>query len=317
MIEHLRGREKAIEKLGLAPRRAEWVALAALHSGLFLRSQYARFLRDGRAGSRVRSQRLVDALTGRGLARDTQLPGIGRVCLLHSKTVYRVLRAPHIRHRREAGRGTMLRRLLSLDCVVGREGRHWLPTEPEKVAAFAALGIERGILPKRVYGRSGGGRTVRYFGWKMPVAVDARAALFVYVDAEGETYAELLSWGAQHARLWSALKERGIRVEAAVASASAERLAGARPVLDRWLSRGLGKASGLAPAERAELRLLERAASALDLVQLERLGGFQAALERITRLRRKAAGGGDGAAYVRIDAARMWRSDLAGAGAPP
>ena len=66
MIEHLRGREKAIEKLGLAPRRAEWVALAALHSGLFLRSQYARFLRDGSAGSRVRSQRLVDALTGRG-----------------------------------------------------------------------------------------------------------------------------------------------------------------------------------------------------------------------------------------------------------
>ena len=182
------------------------------------------------------------------------------MCRLTSKTIYRVLGAPNIRHRRDAATGDLLRRLLSLDCIVGREGRHWLPTEPEKVAAFAGLGIARAILPKRVYGQPGRARTVRYFGWKMPLAFDGASALFVYVDAEGETYAELLSWGAQHAPLWSALKQRGIRVEAAVASASAERLAGARPVLDRWLSRGLGKASGLAPAERAELRLLERAA---------------------------------------------------------
>ncbi len=316
MIEHLRGREQALEKLGLAPRHAEWVALAALHSGLFLRSQYTRFLGGRGAGSRVRAQRLVDSLTARGLARDAQLRGIGRVCRLTSKTIYRALGAPNIRHRRDAATGDLLRRLLSLDCVVGREGRHWLPTEPEKVAAFADLGIAPGILPKRVYGRPGPARTVRHFAWKMPVACDGRAALFVYVDAEGETFAQLLSWGAEHRALWSALKERGLRIEVAFASASAGRLAGARPVLDRWLSRGLGKAAGLGPAERTELQRIEEAASAVDLPELERLGGFQAAIGRAAQLQRKAAEGGVDQ-RVRIDGALTWRARLTGAGASP
>ena len=316
MIEHLRGREKALEKLGLTPRHAEWVALVALHSGLFLRSQYARFLRDSGSGSRVRALRLVEALTGHGLARDVQLPGIGRVCLVHSKTIYRLLRVPHIRHRREAGRGIMLRRLLSLDCVVGREALPWLPTEPEKVAAFAELGIERRILPKRVYGGPGRGRTVRYFGWKMPVAFDGRVALFVHVDVGAETHAELLSWGAQHFSLWSALAERGIRIEAAVASAAADRLAGARRVLDRWLSGGLGESHSLSPAERSELQRIERAASAVDLDELERLGGFEAALDRAAQLQAKAASE-RGGRRVRLDSARTWLAGLPSVGVSP
>ena len=312
MIEHLRGREKALEQLGLAPRQAEWVALAALHSGVFLRAQYTKFQGEHGAAARVRAQRLVDMLIGRGLARDAQLPGVGRVCRVTSKTVYRSLGAPDIRHRRDAATGDMLRRLLSLDCVVGREARHWLPTEPEKVEAFTGLGIERAILPKRVYGRSGGGRTIRYFGWKMPVAFDGRTALFVYVDAEGETYAGLLSWGAEHRALWSALKKRGMRVEVATVSGSTERLAGARAVLDRWGGSGLGKASGLSRAERAELSRIEIAASSVDLKALERLGGFQAALQRAAQLQRRAAAARE-APRLQIDGARTWLSDFVGA----
>ena len=308
MIEHLRGREKALEKLGLTPRNAEWVALVALHSGLFLRSQHARFLGGRGSGSRVRALRLVDSLIGRGLARDTQLPGVGRACLLHSKTVYRALGAPHIRHRREAGRGVMLRRLLSLDCIIGRDEKCWLPTEPEKVEAFGRLGIERELLPKRVYGRSGGGRTVRYFGWKMPVAFDGSVALFVFVDAEGETYSEMVSWGAEHLSLWSALQERDIRVEVAAASATGGRLDGARRVLDRWLSDGLGESNGLSAAERGELQRIQRAAAAVDVQELDRLGGFEAALDRAVELQARAAA--RDAPRLRIDAARTWRASL-------
>ena len=44
-----------------------------------------------------------------------------------------------------------MRRLLSLDYVIEHSGLPWLPTEPEKVAAFEALGIERELLPSRLY----------------------------------------------------------------------------------------------------------------------------------------------------------------------
>ena len=50
-----------------------------------------------------------------------------------------------------------MRRLLSLDYVLEHLHLPWLPTEPEKVAAFEALAIERQLLPQRVYrgGRKG------------------------------------------------------------------------------------------------------------------------------------------------------------------
>ena len=44
-----------------------------------------------------------------------------------------------------------MRRLLSLDYVIEHSALPWLPTEPEKVAAFEALGIERELLPSRLY----------------------------------------------------------------------------------------------------------------------------------------------------------------------
>ena len=37
MIDHLRGREKALEAFGWTGRRAEWIALACLHGGVFTR----------------------------------------------------------------------------------------------------------------------------------------------------------------------------------------------------------------------------------------------------------------------------------------
>ena len=44
MINHLRGREKTLGSFGWTGRRAEWIALACLHSGVFTRAQWTRFL---------------------------------------------------------------------------------------------------------------------------------------------------------------------------------------------------------------------------------------------------------------------------------
>ena len=38
MITHLRGRETALEAFGWTGRRAEWIALACLHGGVFTRA---------------------------------------------------------------------------------------------------------------------------------------------------------------------------------------------------------------------------------------------------------------------------------------
>ena len=35
MIEHLKGRERALASLGWTGREAEWIALVCLHSGVF------------------------------------------------------------------------------------------------------------------------------------------------------------------------------------------------------------------------------------------------------------------------------------------
>ncbi|MDE0081293.1 MAG: hypothetical protein OXT72_01440 [Gammaproteobacteria bacterium] len=44
MIAHLAGRERALEPFGWTGREAEWIALACLHSGIFIRAQWSRFL---------------------------------------------------------------------------------------------------------------------------------------------------------------------------------------------------------------------------------------------------------------------------------
>ena len=44
MISHLEGRDKALEPFGWTGRRAEWIALACLHGGVFTRAQWTDFL---------------------------------------------------------------------------------------------------------------------------------------------------------------------------------------------------------------------------------------------------------------------------------
>ncbi len=295
MIEHLKGREKAIEDLGFKPRDAEWIALVALHSGVFLRAQYGRFCKEAGSGSRVRVLRLVERLRLLQLAADGEIEDVGRVCRISSKKVYAALGAANIRHRRDAARSYLVRRLLSLDYVLDDLDRPWLPTEPEKVEAFEAVGIERTILPKRVYGSRRGGRTVRPFGWKMPVACSDGTARFVYVDTSGETQDELLSWGAEHTPLWSALQARGIRVEVAAISPSESRLELIGGALTDWRERGLrvGMTSALSAAQAEELVDAERALRVFDKRAMQRWGGLNGTIARTAELQRRREENGE------------------------
>ena len=196
VIAHLQGREQALEPFGWTGRQAEWIALACLHSGVFTRAQLSAYLRI----DRWQALRFVRAMSERRLAADETLEG-RKVCRICGRGIYRALGAEDIRHRRTASDEVLLRRLLSLDYVLEHTGLSWLPTELEKVGAFEALGIERRLLPSRLY-RGAAGNTRRYFPVKLPVALDSGRAVFVYVDPGHDTTTALRSWAVAHRGLW-------------------------------------------------------------------------------------------------------------------
>ena len=307
MIVHLKGRAKALEEFGWTGRHAEWIALVCLHSGVFTRAQAMRFL-DAHP-EQVR--RVVHALIDRGLAAEETVPGvrgIGRVCRIFSRRVYRALGAEHVRHRRDASNEVLMRRLLSLDYVIEHADLPWLPTEDEKVAAFEALGIERRLLPVRVY-RGAAGNTRRHFPVKLPVALDSARATFVYVDPGHDTSTALRSWGTAHQGLWRALTRLGRSVEVVAVGRASREIRRAERVMGGWAEDGL-------PVEadagmRDEIARIERAILQGAIQVLEEFGGLQAAMKRsvaLTRQIRRQGGRGS------IHRGTAWRTvRLAGA----
>ena len=297
MIAHLKGREKALEPFGWTGKKAEWIALACLHSGVFTRAQLRAWL-----GTHSRTaRRFVRAITAQKLATEETLHGRS-ICRIFSRPVYRALGAEHIRHRKTASEEVLLRRLLSLDYVVEHSDLPWLPTEPEKVAAFEALGIERSVLPVRVYGRAVR-ETRRYFPLKLPLALDERRALFVYADPGHDTATALRSWGEAHRGLWRALQSRGLSVEVAAVVRTGPELARARKVLGHWVE-AAAEANPADPARR-EIARIEHAILGMDDAAVEKLGGFQSCLVRIAELKKQVRSACPGTA---IDGFTVWRS---------
>ena len=92
MIPHLQGREKALEPLGWTGRKAEWIALACLHSGgLFTRAQLCFHLRM----NRWQALRFVQALVSKGVAAEDSLEN-QKVCHIFSRRMddYAVVSSP-------------------------------------------------------------------------------------------------------------------------------------------------------------------------------------------------------------------------------
>ncbi|MYB05177.1 MAG: hypothetical protein F4Y24_02375, partial [Gemmatimonadetes bacterium] len=167
-------RATALEPLGWKGRRAEWIALACCHGGVFTRVQWTSFL--GCHHEKV--GRAVRKLVAQGVAIEEKPPGIkgiGRICRIHGRGIYKALGLGDRRRRRITSPEVVMRRLLGLDYVLEHPRLPWLPTEADRVAAFEALGIGRGLLPQRVYrGALGGLR--RFFPLGLPIALDTERA---------------------------------------------------------------------------------------------------------------------------------------------
>ena len=296
-----RERVAALEPLGWRGRDAEWVALVCLHSGVFLRGQYLAFIGQD---NRTVATRLVKRLEGSAVEELWNGSGL-RVCRIRARLLYRALGAENVRHRKQAQRGVLLRRLLSLDYVLEHPGEPWLATEREKVDALLAAGIPEEALPRRVYqGGSRAGRR-RYFVHKLPLALGADRARFVFTQGEDAGPSAVRTWGEAHAALFRALTAAGRAVEVVVVGRDPERLTAAGRVVDGWTAAG----SDAADRARAELAELRSAVAALDAEVLARYGGLSGAVARIAALEEQSAAAAAASSTApAIAAGEMWRS---------
>ena len=280
---HLGGRVEALAKeLDLPADTAEWLAVAALHSGCFLRSQFDEY---GDQEHRKATTRFKRKLIEQNLIVEMPVDELGLLYRITSKRVYRALGADNIRHRWLASWPIMYRRLLALDYVLDHPELPWLPTEAEKMACFEALAIPRNELPSRLYAGVIG-KTKRYFANKHPIAVDshAKVALFVYLDSDEQTTQGLQSWREEHAALWARLYDLGFGLSIVHAGRNPNLSKRVRRVFESWAAAPVATASF--KAIEAERRQLRAALMKDDEAALEEFGGFDTAFQRATELGR-------------------------------
>ena len=310
MIAHLKDRAAALAALGWTGPDAEWLAVVCLHSGVFLRSQYLAFTGEP---YRSAAQRFLERCGGVAVEESWNGPR-RRLCRIVSRPVYRALGAEHVRHRRMGTAAVLLRRLLSLDYVLDHPERPWLATEAEKVTALTTAGVPEAVLPRRVYDGQAPGSPAqtRYFVHKLPVALDAEGATFVFVTPMGDkTQDAARTWGASHAALWAALRAHGRAVSVIVVGSDPARLAAAHQLVHTWTSpaataAATTKEEAAAQAGAAELTALRAAVAATDAAELERRGGLEVVVARILAL--EEAQPATATVAPLIATAAMWRS---------
>lgn len=181
-----------IGRLGYTPEESQFLLLAAIHSGYFVRRQFSEFLGHGRGGAEAR---FVEKLLERGYAQVINPRGNRLLYHLRAKQLYGRLGQTDNRNRRDKMPLTIKRKLMCLDFVLGHRDQRLLGLEAEKVHYFTQ---ERRIsldqLPVRRYPAHHSSQiTNRYFVDKLPVYVSTPQSLpasvvhFAYVDEGAES----------------------------------------------------------------------------------------------------------------------------------
>jgi hypothetical protein len=281
-----------IERLGYGPEEAEFLCLAAVHSGYFVRRQFNDFIGHGRGGA---AQRFIEKLLGRHHARYTRFRLNHVIYHVRAKKVYNRLGQSDNRNRREKATVTIKRKLMCLDFVLAHRHERFLSTEFEKVGYFnGERGVALSNLPVRRYSSNrSGAATDRYFVDKLPVYVTASqdslaspVVHFAYVDEGAETLQGFETFLNQYSALLEALRA----FELVYVAAGTPRLQEAERCLRRRLA--AGSAAPRSPSDPEVLRLLDffRTRRKVDLKDMRGLDA-----QRIIRLRdeRKEFSGGE------------------------
>src|SRR5581483_3221857 len=119
--------------LGYSERESNFLCLAGLQSGYFLRRQYCQFIgvRAGRPDAE-----LIEKLLARGHA--TTVAGCNKSVVYHlgARPFYAALTDGDNRNRRMRPPDAIRGRLMALDYVLDHPGPRYLTTEQEKISYF-------------------------------------------------------------------------------------------------------------------------------------------------------------------------------------
>jgi hypothetical protein len=177
-----------LQQYGYTREEAQFLSLAALHSGYFVRRQFNEFLGQQRGGN---AQRFIEKLLSRRHAQCERYQTNQFVYHIRGKGIYARLGQRDNRNRREKAPFTIKRKLMCLDFVLAHRDCRFLETETEKVEYFvAARGIGIECLPARQYqSRRATESAERFFVDKLPVFLDGSPSSlsspvvhFAYID---------------------------------------------------------------------------------------------------------------------------------------
>ncbi len=194
----------AIRKLGYSRKEADFLVLAALHSGYFLPRQY-----DPRVKNLASI--LCQKLIRHGHAK-VKPYGRQRVCHLCSQGFFSEIGQEHNRNRTAKDTYRIRGKIMALDYVLAHPttaDQIYLPTEEGKLAYFCdRRNIPLDVLPNKMYDGSINGRTRRYFIDKFPILADqlTNRVTFAFVDNVAFDGVTFRTWLTQHSRLFRELK---------------------------------------------------------------------------------------------------------------
>jgi hypothetical protein len=248
----------ALQHLGYTDQEGQFLCLAALHGGYFLRRQYAHFL-DREDGGTV--SQLIEKALMKEHAKASSWRRKVQVYHLSARPLYEAIGQPDNRNRRRRQPLSIKNKLMGLDFVLGHPDVHYLATEQEKVGYFVdTLQVPVAALPTKQYrAAKTGGITARYFVDKYPLFLSEKpvpggspVVSFCFVDEGQATLSHFETYLDQHGSLFSFLPQFCL-VYVAANAAPFER---AERMFERYLTVWAELAGGT--AGRPEIRRLVR-----------------------------------------------------------
>lgn len=212
-----------LKSFGYTEREATFLAIAALHSGYFLRRQYCAF---SGTGFGTPDNALIEKTLELRHVREISLRYHRKLYSIQSKPLFEALGETDNRNRRLHEPQTIKARLMGLDYVLGKPNACWYPTEDDRVSLFVDdFGIEKQHLPvKRYVSRNGGRQTLRWFVDKPPVFTEPpdKTVRICFADPGYHTGDAFASFLSDYRPLFARLERFGI-IYIACYAASAHR----------------------------------------------------------------------------------------------
>ncbi len=213
----------SLRGFGYNEREAAFLAVAALHSGYFLRRQYCAFIGTGFG---YPDKLFIDRALELRHVREISLRYRRKLYSIQSRPLFEALGEIDNRNRRLHEPQTIKARLMSLDYILGKLDASWYPTETERISLFVdQFKIDKQHLPaKRYVSRNGGKQTLRWFVDKPPIFTEPpdKTVWFCFADPGYHTGDAFVSFLTDYRPLFARLERFGI-IYIACYAASAHR----------------------------------------------------------------------------------------------